>query len=611
MSNKPQTKRRVSLSSIAGIYLKALLKRPWLLSVLILSAISLQVADLWAPLYLRRIFNVLGAGSPGPTTLSILTGLLISLALLYFASWLSRRINTLVIVVLESNTMTDLFSVAFDYLIAHSQQFFSNQFTGTLTRRVSKFAYAFEALLDSVMLQFFPTALFVVGAVVVLYFRNHTLGLVLGIWALGMVMLQIWLARLRQPLREARSEEDSKVSGTIADALGNQTTIILFSGITFELARFREAIQRWHKATMRSWMGDEYIWAILGFFMFTIEIILLWLAINFWQRGLITIGDFILMQSYLFTVFDRVVSINRDLRRFYSALADASEMVEILEEPHGVADVPHAAELMVKDGTVDFSQVDFGFHDDLSVLNDYNLSIPGGQKVALVGPSGAGKSTITKLLLRFYDTVSGAVSIDGQDIKSVTQESLRHAIGYVPQEPILFHRTLMENIRYGRRDATDEEVIEAAKKAHAHEFISGFAQGYETYVGERGVKLSGGERQRVAIARAILKNAPILVLDEATSSLDSESEHLIQEALDTLMEGKTVIVIAHRLSTIMKMDRIVVMEQGQIVAQGTHDELLREDGLYKKLWSIQAGGFLGGEEAKTSADEVEIEADTA
>ncbi len=221
-----------------------------------------------------------------------------------------------------------------------------------------------------------------------------------------------------------------------------------------------------------------------------------------------------------------------------------------------------------------------------------------GEKIALVGPSGAGKSTITKLLLRLYDINSGAIEIDGQNIAEVTQESLRNAIAFVPQEPVLFHRTLMENIRYGRRDATDAEVIDAAKKAHCHEFIAALPEGYNTYVGERGIKLSGGERQRVAIARAILKDAPILVLDEATSSLDSESEHLIQDALEVLMRGKTVIVIAHRLSTIMKMDRIVVLEGGQVVAEGTHEELLQQGGLYHKLWSIQAGGFIVDEEDK-------------
>jgi ABC-type multidrug transport system fused ATPase/permease subunit len=219
----------------------------------------------------------------------------------------------------------------------------------------------------------------------------------------------------------------------------------------------------------------------------------------------------------------------------------------------------------------------------------------GRRTIYAQGPSGAGKSTVTKLLLRLYDPTKGSISIDGQDIAAVTQQSLRESISYVPQKATLFHRSLMENIRYGRLDATDEEVLQAAQKAHAHEFISQLPEGYDTLVGERGVKLSGGERQRIAIARAILKNAPILVLDEATASLDSENEHLIQEALQVLMKGKTVLVIAHRLSTIMNMDRIVVMEQGRVVTEGTHTQLLKDGGTYARLWNIQAGGFLDEE----------------
>jgi ABC-type multidrug transport system fused ATPase/permease subunit len=272
-------------------------------------------------------------------------------------------------------------------------------------------------------------------------------------------------------------------------------------------------------------------------------------------------------------------------------------MVDTMETPLEIKDKKSAKKLKVKDGELWFDDVQFSFNDNTEVLRNFNLTIAPGEKIALVGPSGAGKTTVTKLLLRLYDVKKGGIHIDKQNIASVTQDSLREAIGFVPQEPILFHRSLMENIRYGRRDASDKEVVEAAKKAHCHEFIDKLPQKYETFVGERGVKLSGGERQRVAIARVILKNAPILVLDEATSSLDSESEALIQDALEVLMQGKTVVVIAHRLSTIMKMDRIVVMQAGSIVAQGTHLELINRRGLYQKLWSIQAGGFLqDGEE---------------
>ncbi len=267
-------------------------------------------------------------------------------------------------------------------------------------------------------------------------------------------------------------------------------------------------------------------------------------------------------------------------------------MVEILETPHEIKDKLGARALAAPSGKIEFIDVDFAFQETRYILKKFNLEVSAGEKVALVGLSGAGKTSIAKLLLRFHDVSAGKILIDGQNIADVTQQSLREKVALVPQEPILFHRTLKENILYGRRDAGNEEVIDAAKKAHCHEFIRRLPYGYETYVGERGIKLSGGERQRIAIARAILKNAPILVLDEATSSLDSESEAMIQDALEKLMKGKTAIVIAHRLSTVMKMDRIIVISKGKVVTTGTHQSLIREKGIYKTLWEIQAGGFM-------------------
>lgn len=572
-----------------------------------LSAIVMQVANLAAPLYLRQFFNVLSTGTPSSTTASELFFLIVMVAVFSLINWVMTRVENILNMWMQSQVMRELYARAFNYLLRHSHNFFINRFAGSLTHKVNKFARGFETILDAIILQFFPTFLFVLGAVVVLSIHNLVLGLMLGIWAVLFVVFQMFVSKKRQPLRAERAEGDSRVTGALADAISNHSAIAQFSGVPHEEGLFAAVVTRWHVATLRIWYADEMTWASLGFFFVFINVALLAGAVIFWLRGELTIGDFVLIQAYLLTAFNQLLGINREMRRFNEAFADAGELVAMLQMPHEVSDVPGAKPLVITNAAIEFEKVGFYFRKpEDPVLKDFDLAIPGGQKVALVGPSGAGKSTITRLLLRLFDVTSGLIMIDGQNIAEVTQESLRDAIAYVPQEPILFHRSLMENIRYGRRDASDEEVVEAAKKAHCHEFIAALPEQYATFVGERGVKLSGGERQRVAIARAILKDAPILLLDEATSSLDSESEALIQDALKTLMEGKTVIVIAHRLSTIMKMDRIVVLEKGAIVADGTHEELLNEGGLYHKLWSIQAGGFI--DDTDLSPEEIEEEA---
>ncbi|OGG58217.1 hypothetical protein A3C86_03675 [Candidatus Kaiserbacteria bacterium RIFCSPHIGHO2_02_FULL_49_16] len=589
-------------------YFRSVIRYPIFIFLVFIGVIGLQVADLAAPWYLKEFFNVLASQPPNAATVSQLLGIIVIVALIWLASWAMRRLQDFSNIALESRVMTDLFSRAFEYLIGHSYNFFTSNFAGSLTHRVSKFSRAFEVMFDAVALQFFPTFLFVCGAVTVLYIRNHTLGIALGVWSVLFMAFQIYVAKLRQPVRAARAEADTRITGTLADAISNHPTIMLFSGSSHELGLFKGVVNIWRKATLRSWLADNWIWSGIGFFMIVIEVILLWVATVYWGKGLLTIGDFVLIQAYLMTTFDRLVSINRELRRFYDALADSSEMVYILEQKHDVRDAPGAEPMKVTKGGIVLKDVNFSFSPANPLLVGLNLQIEPKEKVGLVGPSGAGKSTITKLLLRMFDLKGGNIFIDGQDIAKVTQDSLRESIAFVPQEPVLFHRPLMENIRYGRRGATDEEVVEASKKAHCHEFISRLNQGYGTFVGERGIKLSGGERQRVAIARAILKNAPVLLLDEATSSLDSESEALIQDALETLMKDKTVIVIAHRLSTIMKMDRIIVLEKGNVVAEGTHQQLLEDKGLYQKLWKIQAGGFrdeLPPEEV--DVDEIESE----
>jgi ATP-binding cassette subfamily B protein len=586
-------KKRVYTKETFRIYAREALKYPWLFAVVIVGMIALQATTLTAPLLLKDFFNILAASMPNAANADRLLYVVMLIGLVAVANWTAIRIHFAALVYLDGRVMRDLYERGFDYLLRHSYHFFTNQFAGTLTRRVGRFSKSFETIFDSIIIQFVPSAIFIVGAIVILGLRNITLGAALAAWVLVFLTVQILFMRWQLPLRVKRAEEDSRMTGALADAIGNQNTIAVFSGTAFELKRFRGIADVWYRAVIRNWNAGEVVWGVLGLLMVGINVGLLYGAVYFWQRGQLTIGDFVLIQAYLLTTFDRLAAINRELRQFNEAFADAGEMVEILETPHEIRDVPGTKALRVEQGAIDFKNVNFYFSDSHPILPDFTLSVAGGEKIALVGPSGAGKTTVTKLLLRLYNVKGGSVSIDGQNIAQVTQDSVRDAVAFVPQEPVLFHRTLMENIRYGRREATDAEVKEAAKQAHCEEFIAKTSHGYETFVGERGIKLSGGERQRIAIARAILKDAPILVLDEATSSLDSESESLIQDALEKLMKGKTVIAIAHRLSTVMKMDRIVVIEKGNVATTGTHAELLtHEGGLYKKLWEIQAGGFI-------------------
>ena len=588
-----EKKKPARVREVLHAYGNAALKYRWSFTGAVIAAITIEVAGVVAPLFLRQFIDLLSLGAP---TEAVVHGIFI--ALIFFtvtnlAGWTGQRLRLFVVNKLEAKAMVDLYQQSFDYLIGHSHEFFISNFTGTLTRRVTRYARAFEQVFDTIVFNFLPAFLFAVGIVGVLSLRSPLLGAGLFMWTIVFVYLQFIMMLKRQPLRIARTEQDSRVTGFLSDDVLNHSTVTTFAAAKLESSRFAETINGWYVALRRVWDADLWIYGIQGLLAVAIEFALLAGTILLWQKGLVTVGDFVLIQIYVLGLFNRIWNIGQNLRQLYDAFADAAEMLDIMNLPHGIQDDTGATQLDATKGGITFNNVRFEYHDSHAVLDNFNLIVQPHEKVALIGSSGAGKTTIAKLLLRLYDVTSGTISIDEQDISKVTQDSLRKAIAFVPQEPMLFHRSLMDNIRYGRQEATDEEVIEAAKQAHCHEFISQYKEGFQTLVGERGVKLSGGERQRVAIARAILKNAPILVLDEATSSLDSESEKLIQDALLHLMKGKTVIAIAHRLSTVMNMDRLIVMEKGKVILTGTHEELLaHESNLYKKLWEIQAGGFI-------------------
>lgn len=496
------------------------------------------------------------------------------------------------LIYLESHTMTDIASTSFSYLEKHSYQFFSNSFTGSLVRKVNRLVRSFEDLTDKMIFNFIPLFVLTFGAVGMITWRQPTIGLIMFVWVILFLGMNLLLFKKVQKYNILRAEKDSEVTGVLSDSLTNNINVKLFSHYDFEEGRYRKVLDEWRVLMSKGWRMN-----ILPIFLGSVSFLLLefaviYAALHYYALGVLTLGDFVMFQTYILALITGLWQLQNYMKHVFQAFSDAKEMVDILLEPHGIQDSKRAKMLNASKGRVEFLDVKFSYHKTRTVLKEFNLKIKPGEHVALVGPSGSGKSTIVKLLFRFYDLDKGKLLIDGQDIAKVTQDSLRENVALVPQDPVLFHRSLMDNIRYGKLEATDEEVYEAAKKANCHDFIINQANSYQTFVGERGIKLSGGERQRVAIARAILKNAPILVLDEATSSLDSESEALIQDALKTLMKGKTTIVIAHRLSTIMQMDRIVVMQEGRIIDEGTHIDLLKRDGMYQKLWNIQAGGFM-------------------
>jgi len=588
-----EKKKPARARAVLRAYGAAIFKYPKLILVAIFAAVIIEVAEVTAPLFLKKFVNVLAGGNSTPQVVELIVWILIAYALVNLCAWAGQRLRMITLGRAEARVMSDLYDSAFTYLIEHSHEFFVSNFTGTLTRRVTRYARSLESVLDNLLINFFPAALFLVGVVIILSLSNIWLGASLLILTAIFIYIQYRMIMHIQPLRTRRTEEDSRMTGALSDAVMNHSTITSYASVSYERSYFGKVTNVWREATSSAMDAYAWIYGILGLVALFIEIGLLGGTAYLWTKGLLTVGDFVLVQIYIIGLLNRVWGIGRNMRQLHDAFSEATEMLDIMELPHGIRDVLGAAKLQVTDGGITFANVRFEYHDGHSVLNNFNLSVQPHEKVALIGSSGAGKTTIAKLLLRLYDITGGTIKIDEQDISQITQDSLRKVIAFVPQEPMLFHRSLMDNIRYGRQEATDEEVVEAAKQSHCFEFISRYPMGFQTMVGERGVKLSGGERQRVAIARAILKDAPILVLDEATSSLDSESEKLIQDALLNLMRGKTVIAIAHRLSTVMHMDRLIVLEKGAVILTGTHDELLaHESNLYKKLWEIQAGGFL-------------------
>ncbi len=556
----------------------------------IILTVSASTLDVFIPLQYLKLWNILSVNDF--SVISSARLIILFVLLLNFIRWLIRRISGFSLAYFEAETIAGLREQAFSYLIGHSHSFFANNFSGSLTQRINKYARAFELITDRIMSDGLPLLVRGVGTVIAIYSLFPKYSYILGVFCVIFLLTAFIYIRFKLKYDVIASEADSKTTGALSDSIGNHSSIQLFTGHEYEKENLGEIIQEQRDKKVFNWYLWEGLSTIESFYSICIEFIIFWVVLGDWKLGLITLPVIVLMQNYLIRLIENLWSFGGIVRAYYENFADAEEMAVILGTPYEIVDKPKKEIGEIK-GEIVFDDVTYIYENNNSkILDDFSLTIPAGQKIAIVGSSGAGKTTFMRLLMRLFNLTSGKITIDGIDIKSISQRNLREKISFVPQDPILFHRTLMENIRYGRRDATNEEVLVAAHLAHCDEFIDNLPNGYETYVGERGVKLSGGERQRVAIARAILKDAPILILDEATSSLDSHSESLIQDALRKLIKGKTTIVIAHRLSTVREMDRIIVIEKGKIIEDGIHEELAnKKDGLYKKLWDLQAGGF--------------------
>jgi len=489
----------------------------------------------------------------------------------------------------------EIINKSYEMLLFHNYQFFQNNLSGKIASKITalrdRYVYVFDCIHHQVIWQ----VLSIFITLSIFFSVHYQLAIGVSLWLIIFMPLMFWSKKKGLIYSEKSTAEKQKISGLVNDGIANIANVLFFRARNFELKQIEAANADFIKSEKNRLRFVFINHFILGLIYCALSISVLFLLINLRAKNLITVGDFVMVMSLSFYLIESTWGLLNNLDSLFADIGHLKESFKIFEENHQVFDAKDAQNLVIKKPTIEFKNLIYSHQKDNPVFDNFNLTINSGQRIGLVGHSGAGKSTLINLLLKVFLTHGGEILIDGKNINNLTFDSLRENIALIPQDPMLFHRTIFENISYGKIGASKEEVIQAAKKAHIHDFIMTLSQGYETLVGERGIKLSGGQRQRIAIARAILKNALILILDEATSSLDSETESEIQTSINEmlLMQNITVIAIAHRLSTIKHLDRIVVLEKGKIIEDGKFSDLIhKEGGKFKELWSHQAQGML-------------------
>ncbi len=550
--------------------------------------------DLTAPLYYKAIAN--GLAKPfSEQTLKLLLDNLKGLAFIYSGIWISWRLLEIAIVPLDGGGINVLEKRCFDILKKQKHIFFENRFSGSLIKQANRFSRSFEPIVDWFLFQFFMNIIAVGISFTIFYQQQPEFAFYFLCWVIVFItwniVYSLWTMRFDQAVAKA----DSKVGGVFSDAISNIFIVKSFAMEQREQLRINQASDEVYRKKKIAWFFTFLSFAVQGIMTFGMELVLVYMMINKWQTGHFEIGMFVLFQSIMIILIQRLWEFGRNFRNLFTALADASEMAEVFRQIDLEVDSPSALPHKIKQGAIEFTNLGFCYYEQYQqqakLFDNFSLHIKAGEKIALVGQSGSGKSTLTKLLFRFLDPQEGTIHFDGINAKDFTLHALRQQISMVPQQPDLFHRSIRDNIALGNT-VTEAQLITAAQQANCLEFINSLPNKFETLVGERGVKLSGGERQRIAIARAFLEDAPIVVLDEATSALDSLTEKQIQTAIFDLIKTKTAIVIAHRLSTILKMDRIIVLENGKIIEQGTHQQLLANKNKYYAMWQHQSNNFL-------------------
>ncbi len=592
---KRKDDNKIKQKDVLKYFWKVSMTKKWLFFSIMILTIIAALTTLILPIYFSKIIDVisstgLGSRNDALSSLFWILWIIIILEIIHVSAW---RVFGFSLVKLEITNIKRIFLEAFNYLHKHSYKFFTNNFWWSLVKKVNKLAFSYENIVDIFLFNLLRLSIFLPVIIITMFIKNPTLGFIFLTFTILFWISQYFMYKWNIKTQIEANEEDSKVTGVLADTITNNFNILTSSSLKREIVYFGNTLQWRSKKQFKAWNRSEVIHMVWSMFIISFEFCLLYFAIVLRWQDLITTWTIVLAQLYTLKMVDQMWNLGNVFKRWNRTIGESSEMLEIMQTPHEIKDIEWAKKLIAKNGSIEFNDVHFAYNEWNYIFENLDLRIKPWQKVAFVWESGAGKTSIVKLIMRFFDIQWWEINIYGQDISKVTQESLRNSISVVPQDPILFHRTLRENIAYGKPDATKEEILAASKMAICDRFIRNLEHGYDTLVWERWIKLSWWERQRVAIARAILENKNILLLDEATSALDSESELLIQEAMQELMRWKTVVIVAHRLSTIMNVDKIIVMDNGKIVEKWSHKELLlNKDWIYKNLRDIQSGWFI-------------------